>query len=65
MNGSITVKAHICNLPNEIEYPFIVARHIEDEMWFWGQYDDFQRASDAALELGNGFVFEVEKGEIE
>lgn len=65
MSGSITVKAHIYNLPKDIDYPFIIVRHIEDELWYYGMDDDFQRASDVALSLKNGFVFEVEKGAIE
>ena len=61
MGKEITVKAIINNMPTEITYPYLVVRHVEDELWWYGQYEDYQRASDIALKLGNGFV--LEKGE--
>ena len=61
MSEQIIVKATINNMPKELHYPYLVVRHVEDELWWYGQYKDYQRASDVALELGNGFV--LEKGE--
>ena len=58
----INVIADINNMPTEITYPYLVVRHVEDELWYYGQYEEYQKASDVALKLGNGFV--LEKGDL-
>ena len=36
----------------------LVARDVDGELWFWGAWDDRNKANEAALELGNGIVIE-------
>lgn len=49
----------IYNLPIYAKgYKYIVARDIDGELWFWGAWDDRNKANEAALELGNGVVIE-------
>lgn len=51
----------IKNIPDYAsEYPYIVAHEIEGELWFWGAYDDSDRANEVAEKIG-GVVKEVEK----
>lgn len=40
------------------EYKYIVVQRIDGELWFWGAWDDRNKANEAALELGNGVVIE-------
>lgn len=48
---------NISNLPEEIKLPYIVVRRIDDAtLWYWGQYYGLERATEAAVEIGNGFV---------
>lgn len=65
MSEQIIVKATINNMPKELHYPYLIVRHVEDELWYYGNDPDYQKASDIALEIRNGFVLEVVKGEIE
>ena len=37
-------------------YEFVVARQVDDELWFWGAYSDGFKAEKAAREIG-GFIF--------
>lgn len=49
----------INNLPIYAKgYNYIVARDVDGELWFWGAWDDRNKANEAALELGNGVVIE-------
>ena len=42
----------INNLPKYAEdKKYIVAREIEGELWFWGAYDDLDKAVNAATEI--------------
>ena len=53
--------SEIKNVPDYAsEYPYIVAHEIEGELWFWGAYDDRDRANEVAEKIG-GVVKEVEK----
>lgn len=40
---------------------YIVARCAEAELWFYGAWDDKQKAIDVAIEIGNGVVLENEE----
>ena len=57
----------INNLPKcAADYPYIVARFVEGNWWFWGAYSDRRRAANAAWEE-DGEVFtqdEVEAGRL-
>lgn len=46
----------INNLPQYAsEYEYIVAREVEDELWFWGAFSDSEKAEQVAIEV-NGIV---------
>ena len=48
---------HIKNLPGYAnDYTYVVARKVDGEWWFWGAYNDFRAAGDAAWEI-DGDVF--------
>ena len=46
----------IKNLPRYIPDKYVVARVVNAELWFWGSYDDKDKADRAARELENGVV---------
>ena len=47
----------INNIPTYAnEYKYIVARRVDGKLWFWGAWNDRDKANDAAEELGNGVV---------
>ena len=49
----------IKNMPDYAKNePFIVYRVVSGEAWFYGAYDDFEKANHAACEVG-GVVMEV------
>lgn len=54
----------INNLPSNITYPYMVVRRCDDEdvvsLWYYGQYKALKEANEVAVEIGNGFVVEVE-----
>ena len=56
----------INNLPENFkEYAFIVARRIDDDLWFWGCFNDRNKANQVAIEI-DGETQEsanVERGE--
>ena len=50
----------INNLPTYARrYPFIVARFVDGQFWFWGAFSDRRQANEAALEEG-GVTFEAD-----
>lgn len=55
------MKAEIkINNLEEIRHKYIVVRRIDDAtLWYWGQYDDENSATAAAIEIRNGFVVEA------
>lgn len=44
-----------------LDHKYIVARIVDDELWFWGAWDDDQRAEEVARQLGNGLVITNEE----
>lgn len=56
----------INNLPdNYKDYAYVVARKFDGDLWFWGCYNDRNRANEAALEM-DGETWEsvnVERGD--
>ena len=56
----------INNLPDNYKnYLFVVARKVDGDLWFWGCYNDRNRANEAALEM-DGETWEsaiVERGD--
>ena len=49
----------INNVPANAER-FIVVRRIEDELWFWGSWENRNTANEVALQIG-GEVIENDK----
>ncbi len=45
----------IFNLPATVK-TYIVARYCDGDLWFWGTWDDYAAAADAACEV-HGDVF--------
>lgn len=51
----------IKNKPNYAnDYRYIVARNCDGELWFWGAWNEFELAIDAAREIG-GVVIDTEE----
>ena len=47
----------INNLPTYAnEYKYIVARRVDEELWFWGAWNDRNKANEVALEIGGEVV---------
>ena len=43
----------INNMPEYATHrKYIVARRVDGELWFWGAWDDRDRANEVALEIG-------------
>lgn len=40
---------------------YVVARHINTELWYHGTYDTLERANGVARDLGNGLVIGMSK----
>jgi hypothetical protein len=38
----------------------MVARLVDNELWYYGLYDTWERAEEVAKELGNSVVFEID-----
>lgn len=53
-------QTHIINLPESaLDYRFAVARDEDGSLWFWGAYDDRDKANNIAEEV-DGVVVEVD-----
>lgn len=39
------------------DYEFLVVRKVDNDLWFWGAYNDHDKAYDAAEEI-DGFILE-------
>jgi hypothetical protein len=52
------MKVIVNNLPNYELRKYIVARYDRQKLWFYGTYDDKERAESVAKEIGNGLVVE-------
>ena len=51
------MNVHINNLKEYAkEHKYIVAKVIDNELWFWGAWDDMLKAEKVAHELGNAVV---------
>ena len=50
----------INNMPTYAkDYDYIVVRRVDGQYWFWGAWNDRNRANEVALEIG-GITFENE-----
>lgn len=63
IKARIEGKIIIRNVPESIingkRAGFVCARVSQTELWYYGCYETYERASEVALELGNGIVVEV------
>ena len=62
INDNVTVKTFIRNLPvsfGAYSSGFMVARLDGIDLWYYGIYNDKERAENVAREIGNGVVFEL------
>ena len=61
MRVSVTVHNVPANVERSLEPGYIVARYVDGDLWYYGFYEDVDRAVLVASELGNGLVLEVNK----
>lgn len=54
----MTLMVNVKNVPSEVNRPYIVVRFCNGELWYYGQYDDVERANDVAEGLGMATVFD-------
>lgn len=62
-NAFLKVKLFVKNCPIDIigsDSTVMVARLVDNELWYYGLYDTWERAKEVAKELGNGVVFEID-----
>ena len=51
---------NLINVPDyAYHYEFVVARQVEDDLWFWGAYSDGFKAEKAACEIGGVVIHNV------
>lgn len=51
----MTCTAEVNNIPEDAER-YIVARVFEGELWYWGSWDDKNKAHEVAEEIGGVMV---------
>lgn len=51
------MKADVKNVPENVSERYIVARLVVGELWFWGAWNDKEKADDVAREI-DGIVVE-------
>ena len=59
IHGNLFVKNCPVNIIQN-EHPFMVARLVDTDLWYYGLYDTNERALEVASKLGNGLVMEVD-----
>lgn len=53
---SENLNSMINNLPkNYTDYKYVVYREVDGENWFWGMWNDFKLAQDAAKDI-DGYI---------
>ena len=62
MDGIIDAKVSVRNLPDHpLGTGYLVVRIYNLVLWYYGFYDSYDRALNAAVEIGNGLVLGVVK----
>jgi hypothetical protein len=46
----------INNMPKDTVERYIVARRVNGDLWFWGAWNDRNRANEVALEIGGEVI---------
>lgn len=61
MNGIVKCNIKVNNLPDNYNPAgkYLVLRLCGDALWYYGTYKEKHRADYAAMEIGNGIVFEL------
>ena len=62
-NAYLKVNLFVKNCPIDIigsDSTVMVARLVDNELWYYGLYNTWERAEEVAKELGNGVVFEID-----
>jgi hypothetical protein len=59
IEGKIIIRNVPESIVNGSRTGFVCARVSQTELWYYGCYETYERASEVALELGNGIVVEV------
>lgn len=58
----INAKASVMNMPDHpLGTGYLVVRLCDMVLWYYGFYDSYDRALNAAVEIGNGLVLGVVK----
>jgi len=57
----VDVIADIENLPERLNDYIVVRRGDDWKLWYWGTYDNKDRAKMACAEIGNGVLLEVKE----
>ena len=52
------IVADVKNTPKTLSSGFMVARLVDGELWYYGTYEEKDRADSVAQEIGNGVVLE-------
>ena len=60
-NRTINVRVMVYNLPEYELLNYAVLRWCDGELWFYGTYDELDRAGAVAREIGNGLVVGTDK----
>ena len=64
MVKALDVKVAVNNCPDkDFGIGYMVVRVVESVLWYYGFYDNIDRAAEAAVEIGNGLVLGVYKKE--
>ena len=61
MDGIVNCKVSVRNLPDHpLGTGYLVVRNCDLVFWYYGFYDSYERALNAAIEIGNGLVLGVD-----
>ena len=62
-NAYLKTRLFVKNCPVGIigsDSTVMVARLVDNELWYYGLYDTWERAKEVVKELGNSVVFEID-----
>ena len=61
ISRDITAKIHVSNMPpDSFGKGYMIVRRGDDaSLWYFGFYQDLEKAKRVAVEIGNGIVLEV------
>ena len=56
-NPELDVKVVVKNTPDKLDAGWLVVRDTRDALWYYGRYEDEDKARFIAEDIGNGIVF--------